>query len=109
MNTRFWLIWLLLLCSWADASFAADVFPIREESDVSTLKGKESDWIFGDFVIQNDLISAVIANPIATRNANMTVRGVGACIIDLTLRDAPNDQLSAFYPAAGRYRFQTPS
>ena len=32
------------------------------------------------------------------RNANMTVREVGGCLIDLTCRDRQSDQLSAFYP-----------
>ena len=39
----------------------------------------------------------------------MTVRQVGGAIIDLTEREAPNDQLSAFYPGARRYKFQLSS
>ena len=61
--------------------------------------GKEVDAIYGDYVLRNDKIVAVIAQPLATRNANMTVRNVGGCIIDLTERNAQNDQLSAYYPA----------
>ncbi|HEX5103106.1 MAG TPA: CehA/McbA family metallohydrolase, partial [Pirellulaceae bacterium] len=70
--------------------------------------GKEVDAIYGDYVLRNDQIVAVIAQPLPTRNANMTVRGVGAAIIDLTRRDEPNDQLSAYYPGAGRYPFVSP-
>lgn len=69
------------------------------------MQGKETDWIDGDYVISNDQIIAVIAKPSPLRNANMTVRGVGACIIDLTRRDVQSDQLSCFYPAAGRFQF----
>ena len=69
------------------------------------LSGKEADWIDRDFVIRNDEIVAVIARPGELRDANMTVRGVGACIIDLTQVDAPSDQLSCFYPGAGRFQF----
>ncbi len=64
--------------------------------------GKEVDCIYGDYVLRNELIVAVIAEPLATRNANMTVRNVGGALIDLTFREAPNDQLSAFYPGAGK-------
>ncbi len=65
--------------------------------------GKEVDCIYGDLVLRNDSIIAVIAQPLASRNANMTVRNVGGTVIDLTERAAPNDQLSAFYPGAGEY------
>ncbi len=68
-------------------------------------QGKEVDCIYGDFVLRNDKIVVVVAQPLATRNANMTVHGVGGSIIDLTFRDRPNDQLSAFYPGGGRYQF----
>jgi hypothetical protein len=66
-------------------------------------QGKEVDCIDGDIVLRNDHLIAVIANPIAGRNANMTVRNVHGAVIDLTERTAPNDQLSAFYPGAATY------
>jgi len=73
--------------------------------------GKEADWIYGDFVLRNDRIVAVVANPIAERNANMTVRDVSGALIDLTFRDRPADQLSCFYPGAASYplRSATPT
>ncbi len=71
--------------------------------------GKEVDAIYGDFVLRNDHVIVVVANPIEGRAANMTVRQVGGAIIDLTERNAPNDQLSAFYPGARRYKFQLSS
>ncbi|HVX13151.1 MAG TPA: CehA/McbA family metallohydrolase [Pirellulales bacterium] len=61
-------------------------------------QGKEVDCIYGDLVLRNDRIVAVVAQPIAERNANMTVRHVGGAVIDLTRRDRQSDQLSAFYP-----------
>jgi hypothetical protein len=70
--------------------------------------GKEVDAIYGDYVLRNDKIVAVIAQPLVTRNANMTVRSVGGCVIDLTRIKFPNDQLSCFYPTAGSYRFEDP-
>jgi hypothetical protein len=67
--------------------------------------GKETDWIIGDHVLRNDRIVAVVARPGPTRHANMTVRNVGGCIIDLTERGRQNDQLSAFYPGANAFQY----
>src|SRR5215217_1417559 len=78
---------------------AADLVVLTPQTwDEFAPQGKEVDCIYGDVVLRNDRITAVIANPVAGRNANMTVKDVGGCVIDLTLRDEPNDQLSAFYP-----------
>ena len=76
-----------------------------DESNRYPLLGKEVDWIDGDYVLRNDEIVAVIARPDSRRHANMTVRSVGACIIDLTRLDAQSDQLSCYYPLGGRYQF----
>lgn len=90
---------LLALCSLP--CFAADVIEITEDNWKSICPtGKEVDWNFGDFVLRNDKIVAVIAKPVQTRNANMTVRKVAGAIIDLTFRYRPSDQLSCFYPGA---------
>lgn len=62
-------------------------------------EGKEVDAIYGDYLLRNAHLTAVIAQPLATRHANMTTRDVGGCLIDLTVNDAPSDQLAAFYPA----------
>lgn len=63
-------------------------------------QGKEVDAIYGDWVLRNSKIVAVIGRPLAGRHANMSVKNVGGCLIDLTRRDRPNDQLSAYYPGA---------
>lgn len=67
--------------------------------------GKEVDAIDGDIVLQNAHVRAVIAKPVATRNANMTVRNVGGCLIDLTTLAHESDQLSAFYPGRRAFAF----
>ena len=72
-------------------------------------RGKEVDCIYGDFVLRNDKIVAVIADPLPTRNANMTVRNVGGKLIDLTSRNAPNDQLSLYAPMGVSVSFHSPS
>lgn len=60
--------------------------------------GKEVDAIYGDYVLRNDRLIAVVANPIASRHASMRTRNVGGGLIDLTRRDVQSDQLSALYP-----------
>ncbi len=69
-------------------------------------KGKEVDAIYGDWVLRNKHVVAVIAHPTPGRKANMTVRGVGGMLIDYTTRFHSSDQLSCFYPTAGRYLFE---
>jgi hypothetical protein len=88
----------------ATHSSAAEIAILQPDTwDDFAPAGKEVDAIYGDYVLKNDQIVAVIAQPLATRNANMTVRNVGGCLIDLTRVEEPNDQLSAFYPAAAKY------
>ena len=69
-----------------------------ENWDQLAPSGKEVDCIYGDFVLQNEFLTAVIAQPIQSRHANMTVRSVGGSLIDLTTRQQASDQLGAFYP-----------
>lgn len=92
---RFFLFALFLFPSFVSAADIARLAPGTWDEFVP--QGKEVDCIYGDYVLRNDRIIAVIANPVATRNANMTVRTVGGMILDLTKRDAPNDQLSCYY------------
>ncbi len=61
-------------------------------------EGKEVDAIYGDFVLRNEHLTAVIAQPKSTRHANMTVRDVGGCLIDFAATTAQSDQLAAYYP-----------
>lgn len=69
--------------------------------------GKEVDAIYGDFVLQNSRLTAVIAQPIATRNANMTTRDVGGSLIDLTVNSQQNDQLAAFIPGRRAFPYRS--
>lgn len=92
----------------ASSTFAAELFEITPETRPE-IGGKEVDWIDGDVVLRNDKIVAVIAAPVAGRDANMTVRGVGGGLIDVTRRDDMSDQLSAFYPTARQFDFIDPT
>ena len=71
--------------------------------------GKESDAIYGDFVLRNAQVKVVIAQPLASRNANMTVRDVAGAVIDLTSAAADNDQLAAFYPGKKKFAYRAAS
>ncbi len=89
---------------------AAEAIQITAENyETIVPAGKEVDAIIGDWVLRNEHVVAVIAQPTPTRKANMTVRGVGAALIDFTLRTNGSDQLSCFYPAGGRFTFTTPT
>lgn len=104
-----WTFFVALSClSLAARLPAAEIVTIAAENLDKGIApaGKEADWILGDHVMRNDKLVAVIGNPVPTRNANMTVKNVGGCIIDLTERDRPNDQLGAFYPGGGRYYYR---
>lgn len=69
-------------------------------------RGKEADSIVGDLVLRNRHLVAVIAQPLPTRNANMTVKTVAGALIDLTSRESQSDQLSAFYPGQRDYTYR---
>ena len=84
---------------WSGTAPAAEVIQISQDNwEQIVPAGKEADWIYGDYVLHNKRIVAVVAQPVTGRNANMTVRDVSGALIDLTLRDNPSDQLSCFYP-----------
>jgi hypothetical protein len=63
--------------------------------------GKEADGIYGDLVLRNERILAVVGEPTPHRRANMAVARVGGALVDFTLRDAPNDQLTIYHPGGG--------
>ncbi len=99
-NPRTFLPLLLLVVCTAPVR-AADLVALSPQTWHEYVpQGKEVDAIYGDFVLRNDQLVAVVAHPRRGRNANMTVRDVGGCLIDLTRRDRQSDQLSAYYPGA---------
>ena len=56
-------------------SHAADLLRLSEKNwDGATPQGKEVDAIYGDWVLRNEHLVAVIGEAIEGRNANMTVR-----------------------------------
>lgn len=90
-----------------DTTAAVELVRLTEENwDQYAPEGKEVDAIYGDLVLRNDRLVAVIAQPLASRNANMTVRTIAGALIDLTQREQQSDQLSAFYPGQRQYPFR---
>src|SRR5262245_3793892 len=100
-------VWSLLFGLMATSlSSAAELAVLTNDNwDRLAPAGKEADCILGDYAFKSDRIMAVVAQPLPTRNANMTVRQVGGAVIDLTLSAKQNDQLSAFYPGMRRQVF----
>ncbi len=104
-----WLTCALFVFLGRGGADAAEVVRLSEANWDSTVPaGKEVDSIYGDWVLRNDRLVAVVADAIPGRNANMTVRNVGGAVIDLTVRDPQSDQLSAYYPLAARYALSGP-
>ncbi|WP_404306492.1 CehA/McbA family metallohydrolase [Neorhodopirellula lusitana] len=108
MKSPFSLALILYLALSATTCSSTEVRIIDAKS-VPTIAGKETDWIYGDYLMKNDHISVIIAAPLESRDANMMLWDIGASILDLTLNHPSNDQFSAFTPAAGRYLFHDPS
>lgn len=87
---------------------AVEIALLNEETwEAYAPQGKEVDAIYGDYVLRNEHLTAVVAQPLESRDANMTVRQVAGALIDLTVRDPQSDQLSAFYPGRRNYPFRS--
>ncbi|MCA9151390.1 MAG: carboxypeptidase regulatory-like domain-containing protein, partial [Planctomycetales bacterium] len=98
---RVGLLLLFPLCLPPATACAVELYRITPAVwDEVVPEGKEVDCIYGDLVLRNDQLVAVIAQPLPNRKANMTTRGAGGSIIDLTVRSAPNDQLTCYFPGA---------
>ena len=101
--------WLWVFFALISPLSAAEILRLTPETWNKALPGgKEVDAIYGDYVLRNPHLIAVVANAVSGRNANTTVTKVGGAIIDLTTRGQSrqdeSDQLSAFYPN-GRDQF----
>ncbi|MBC8115054.1 MAG: hypothetical protein H7062_11785, partial [Candidatus Saccharimonas sp.] len=94
---------------WREPDAEAHVITSTNWSSLVT-EGKESDAIYGDFALNNTAVHVVIAQPLATRHANMTVRDVAGAVIDLTEKNTiGGDQLAAFYPGKKKFAYRSAS
>ncbi len=98
---------LAILITRAETSAAELCIVTPENWRTVAPAGKEVDCIYGDIVLRNVHLTAVVARPVEGRNANMTVRNTGGCLIDLTANDSQSDQLSAFYPGTTRMAWRS--
>ncbi len=99
-----------LICLLAVVAAYASVSPARAAEIVRLGKenwslapgGKEADAIYGDYLLRNDRIAAVVADTVEGRHAHMNCRNVQGAVIDLAIRGpegrAGNDQFTAFKP-----------
>lgn len=81
---------------------AAEVFQVTHETRSELPSGKEADGMVGDWIIRNDLVTAVIGQTSQWRDANQMVEGVQGAVIDFTTRADNNDQLVVLYPQGYR-------
>lgn len=79
---------------------AAQVVRLSEENWNLVPAGKEVDAIYGDYLLRNDKVVAVVGDVAPTRNANLSTRDVQGVLLDFTTLEANNDQLTAFFPHA---------
>jgi len=93
------LIALALVVSPALAGEAARLTP---ENWKLVPAGKEVDAIYGDYVLRNDKVVAVLGDAVPGRNANLACRAVQGAVLDFTLLESNNDQLTAFLPHGDR-------
>jgi hypothetical protein len=62
--------------------------------------GKEVDAIYGDLVMRNDKVVAVIGSALPTRQLNLRIKQAQGCVLDLALLSSNNDQLTTYQPHA---------
>ncbi|MEY4179475.1 MAG: hypothetical protein RLY70_3049 [Planctomycetota bacterium] len=101
-----WLFGLLLVAALVRPATSAELATLGPDNwDSHVPQGKEVDAIYGDYVLRNDRVVVVVGRPGLERHANLTVKSVGGALLDMTLVDRQNDQLSAYFPGGSRYAF----
>lgn len=90
---------IMVLAAIVPSTNAAEIIQLTADNIQENIpQGKEVDAIIGDYLLRNDKIVAIVANPIEGRNVHLTCRENGGCLIDLTRLDVSNDQLTAYMP-----------
>ncbi|HZE97606.1 MAG TPA: CehA/McbA family metallohydrolase [Planctomycetota bacterium] len=89
---------LLALALLVSPAFAGEIVRLGPDTWKLAPGGKEADAIYGDYLLRNDKVVAVVGDTVPGRNANMSCKAVQGAVIDFTLLDTNNDQLSVFYP-----------
>ncbi|HLY09599.1 MAG TPA: CehA/McbA family metallohydrolase [Planctomycetota bacterium] len=93
---------LLAFALMVSPAMAGEIVRLTSENWKLVPGGKEVDAIYGDYLLRNDKVVAVIGDTVPGRNANMSCKSVQGAVIDFTLLATNNDQLSVFYPHGDR-------
>lgn len=86
---------MLLLCL---ALAGGEIVRLAPETWDRVPGGKEVDAVYGDWVLRNDKVVAVVAGAEPNRHAHLSLKHVQGALIDFALRSTSNDQLTAFLP-----------
>jgi carboxypeptidase family protein len=95
---RIWGLVAVLLLVPAGPAAAGEIARLGPGNWNLAPRGKEVDAIYGDYLLRNDRVAAVVGDPVAGRHAHLSCRNIQGAVIDFTLLEANNDQLTAFKP-----------
>ncbi len=98
MRSRWLVATVALLLGAAPKAFGGEIVRITEENWRLVPGGKEVDAIYGDYLMRNDRVAAVIGDAVPGRHAHMSCPDVQGAVIDFALLETDNDQLTAFKP-----------
>ncbi len=89
---------LLLVGLSATPCLAAELTRLGAANWDRAPRGKEIDAIFGDYLLVNDRVALVVADTRPGRKATHWCPSAQGAVIDFTLRETNDDQLTAFMP-----------
>lgn len=90
----------LLIALFPLLSFAGQAVILNQDNWHLVPAGKEVDAIYGDIVIRNDKVVAVIGGALPNRQLNLRINRAQGCLLDFTTLAANNDQLTVYHPHA---------
>ncbi len=90
----------ILAASWPTISRGAEAARLTKDNWRLVPGGKEVDAIYGDLVMRNDKVVAVIGSALPNRQLNLRTRQAQGCVLDLALLSSNNDQLTTYHPHA---------
>src|SRR5215213_131031 len=91
---------ILFVCFVPAASPGAEAARLDKDNWRLVPGGKEVDAIYGDLVMRNDKVVAVIGSAMPNRQLNLRVANAQGCVLDFALLSSNNDQLITYHPHA---------
>lgn len=101
MRLSIGIVALIIGLATVDVQAKPEAFEIGKHNVSELPKGKEADGIIGDFILRNDMVTALISSNKPMRKANMGTMWnavTPGCLYDLTYNGEDNDQLVVFMP-----------